>query len=60
MMTFKIAAKLDTKKALQPAYLLPKLLSFLMVFSVFLGVLFTSTNALAHKPSDSYLTMSVP
>ena len=60
MMTFKIAAKLDTKKALQPAYLLPKVLSFLMVFSVFLGALFASTNALAHKPSDSYLTMSVP
>ena len=49
-----------TKKALQPAYLLPKVLSFLMVFSVFFGVFFASTNALAHKPSDSYLTMSVP
>lgn len=60
MMTFKTAAKLDTKNALQPAYLLPKVLSFLMAFSVFLGVFFTSTNALAHKPSDSYLTMSVP
>ncbi len=47
------------KKALQPAYLLPKTLSFLIVFSVFFGTLFTSTNALAHKPSDSYLTMSV-
>ena len=31
-----------------------------MVFLAFFGVLFTSTNALAHKPSDSYLTMSVP
>jgi HupE / UreJ protein len=49
-----------TKKALQPAYLFTNLLSFLMVFSVFFGVFFTSTNALAHKPSDSYLTMSVP
>jgi hypothetical protein len=48
------------KKTLQPAYLLPKVLSFLIVFSVFLGALFASTNALAHKPSDSYLTMSVP
>ncbi len=48
------------KKALQPAYLLPKLLSFLMSFSVFFGVLFAPTSALAHKPSDSYLTMSVP
>jgi HupE / UreJ protein len=60
MMTFKIEAKLDTIKTLQPAYLLPKVLSFLMIFSMFLGALFTSTNALAHKPSDSYLTMSVP
>ncbi len=40
------------KKALQPAYLLPIALSFL--------TLFASTNAQAHKPSDSYLTMSVP
>jgi hypothetical protein len=40
------------KKSLQPAYLLPIALSFL--------TLFTSTNAQAHKPSDSYLTMSVP
>ena len=47
------------KKSLQPAYLLPKVLSFLMIFSVFLGAFFISTNALAHKPSDSYLTMSV-
>jgi hypothetical protein len=47
-------------KALQPSYLLPKVLSFLMIFSVFLGALFASTSALAHKPSDSYLTMSVP
>jgi HupE / UreJ protein len=47
------------KKALQPSYLLPKALSFLMVFSVFFGGIFTSTSALAHKPSDSYLTMSV-
>ena len=60
MMTSKIAIKLDTKKALQPAYLLPKALSFLMIFLVFLGGVFTSNNALAHKPSDSYLTMSVP
>ena len=59
MMTFQIDAEYNTKKALQPAYLLPKMLSFLMVFSVFFGALFTSTNALAHKPSDSYLTMSV-
>ena len=58
-MTFQIDAEYNTKKALQPAYLLPKMLSFLMVFSVFFGALFTSTNALAHKPSDSYLTMSV-
>jgi hypothetical protein len=49
-----------TKKALQPTYLLPKQLSFLMMFSMVLGVFFASTNALAHKPSDSYLTMSVP
>ena len=53
-------SKLHAKKALQPAYLLPKSLSFLMMFSVFLGALFASTNAQAHKPSDSYLTMSVP
>ena len=52
-------SKLHAKKALQPAYLLPKSLSFLMMFSVFLGALFASTNAQAHKPSDSYLTMSV-
>ena len=49
-----------TKKALQSAYLLIKVLSFLMIFFVFLGALFAPTNALAHKPSDSYLTMSVP
>jgi HupE / UreJ protein len=49
-----------TRKALQPAYSLPNMLSFLMVFSVFLGAIFASTSALAHKPSDSYLTMSVP
>ncbi len=48
------------KKARQPAYLLPKVLSFLIILSVFLGALFASTNAQAHKPSDSYLTMSVP
>ncbi len=60
MMTSKIALQFETKKALQPAYLLPKLLSFLMMFSTFFGALFSSTNALAHKPSDSYLTMSVP
>ena len=59
-MTFKINAEIDGKKALQPAYLLPKVLSFLMVFSVFFGAFFASTNALAHKPSDSYLTISVP
>jgi hypothetical protein len=47
------------KKSFQPTYLLPKLLSFLTIISVFLGVLFTPTNALAHKPSDSYLTMSL-
>jgi HupE / UreJ protein len=40
------------KKALQPAYLLPVALSFL--------TLFAATSAQAHKPSDSYLTMSVP
>jgi HupE / UreJ protein len=40
------------KKALQPAYLLPIALLFL--------TLFAATNAQAHKPSDSYLTMSVP
>jgi hypothetical protein len=60
MMTFLFNDKNKAKKALQPAYLLPKLLSFLMVFSVFLGAFFTSTSAQAHKPSDSYLTMSVP
>jgi HupE / UreJ protein len=49
-----------TKKALQPAYSLPKVLSFLISFSVFLGAIFASTSAHAHKPSDSYLTMSVP
>ncbi len=49
-----------TKKSLQPAYLLPKMLSLLMVFSVFFAAFFASTNAQAHKPSDSYLTMSVP
>ena len=54
-----ITSKLHAKKALQPAYLLPKVLSFLMMFSLFLGTLFASTNAQAHKPSDSYLTMSV-
>jgi HupE / UreJ protein len=43
---------LKLKKALHPAYLLPIVLSFL--------TLFTSTSAQAHKPSDSYLTMSVP
>ncbi len=48
------------KNALRPVYLLPKVLSFLTVFLIFFGALFTSTNALAHKPSDSYLTMSVP
>ncbi len=60
MITSKIAPQFETKKALQPAYLLPKLLSFLIIFSTFFGALFVSTNALAHKPSDSYLTMSVP
>lgn len=60
MMISKSNAKFNAKKARQPAYLLPKMLSFLMVFSVFLGAFLTSTNALAHKPSDSYLTMSVP
>ena len=48
------------KKSLQPAYLLPNMLSFLMVFSVFFAAFFASTSAQAHKPSDSYLTMSVP
>ena len=60
MMTFKIDTQLDTKKARQPAYLLPKMLSFLIVFSVYFATFFASTSALAHKPSDSYLTMSVP
>jgi hypothetical protein len=46
--TQKITFKL--KKSLQPAYLLPISLSFLTFFA--------STNAQAHKPSDSYLTMS--
>ena len=55
-----MASIFTTKKALQPAYLLPKQLSFLILFLVFLGTLLASTNALAHKPSDSYLTMSVP
>jgi hypothetical protein len=31
-----------------------------MLILVFLGAFFASPNALAHKPSDSYLTMSVP
>ena len=44
--TFKI------KKALKPAYLLPMVLLFLTSLA--------STPAQAHKPSDSYLTMSVP
>jgi HupE / UreJ protein len=48
-----------TKKVLQPAYLLPELLSFLIMISVFLGAFFASTSAFAHKPSDSYLTLSV-
>ena len=48
------------KKSLKPAYLLPKVLSFSIIITVFFGVFFVSTNALAHKPSDSYLTMSVP
>ena len=48
------------KKARQPAYLLPKVISFLTIFLVTFGAFFASTNALAHKPSDSYLTMSVP
>ncbi len=42
--TFKL------KKALKPAYLLPIALLFLMFLA--------STSAQAHKPSDSYLTMS--
>jgi hypothetical protein len=46
------------KKSLQPAYLLIKQLSFLIIFSVFLVAIFASKSALAHKPSDSYLTMS--
>jgi hypothetical protein len=58
MIIFKTDAKLNTKKACQPLYLLPKALSFLILLSVFLGAIFASTNALAHKPSDSYLTMS--
>ena len=49
-----------TKKSMQPAYLFPKSPSFLMMFSVFFTAFFASTNAQAHKPSDSYLTMSVP
>ena len=48
------------KKSLQPSYLLTNMLSFLMVFSVFFAAFFASTSAQAHKPSDSYLTMSVP
>ena len=48
-----------TKKLMQPSYLLLKALSFLIIFSVFLVTIFASTSALAHKPSDSYLTMSV-
>ena len=43
---------------LQPAYLLPKLLSFLVLFTFASLAIFASTNAFAHKPSDSYLTMS--
>ncbi len=48
------------KKAPKPAYLSSKMLSFLTVFSVFFAAFFAATSALAHKPSDSYLTMSVP
>ncbi len=48
------------KKAPRPAYLSPMMRSFLTVFSVFFAAFFASTSALAHKPSDSYLTMSVP
>ena len=59
MMTFLFNGKNKAKKALQPLYLLPKALSFLTASLVFLGALIASNNALAHKPSDSYLTMSV-
>jgi hypothetical protein len=48
------------KKVPKPAYLSSMMLSFLTVFSVFFAAFFASTSALAHKPSDSYLTMSVP
>ncbi len=43
---------------LQSVYLLPKLLSFLVAFVFAFLAIFASTNAFAHKPSDSYLTMS--
>jgi HupE / UreJ protein len=55
MMTFTARLhrlKNTLKKTLKPAYLLPIALSFL--------TLFAATSAQAHKPSDSYLTMSVP
>jgi hypothetical protein len=48
------------KKVTKPAYLSSMMLSFLTVFSVFFAAFFASTSALAHKPSDSYLTMYVP
>lgn len=52
MVNFAQTITFKLKKALQPAFLLPVVLLFL--------TLFASTCALAHKPSDSYLTMSVP
>ena len=51
---------INREKTLQLAYLLPKLLSFLVLFVFVFLAIFASTNAFAHKPSDSYLTMSMP
>ncbi len=43
---------------LQPAYSLPRLLSFLIISVAALLATLASTNAHAHKPSDSYLTLT--
>ena len=46
------------KFGLQPAYSLPRLLSFLIISVAALLATLASTNAHAHKPSDSYLTLT--
>ena len=45
---------------LQPAYSLSRLLSFLIISVAALLATLASTNAHAHKPSDSYLTLTAP